>query len=198
MIEFRIKSCRVLIHFSIFALTSFLAIFADTKNGLLVFVSVLLHETAHLSAMLLFKICPKIITVSALGIRIKLDSLRKLSYCESFFISLAGPLSNLIAGFLCLSLGSYNAMKINLSIGLFHLLPLEPLDGGLALKALVSKHFDKKHADKICTIISVIVVFPLMVLGFMLLIHTKNNFSLLLLSVYAMLYLMFRNGKFEL
>ena len=197
MIELQIKGCKVHLHFSIFALAAFSALFAGAENGVLLLAFILMHETAHLLAMLFCGISPKSVIISALGMRILLHPAQRPKYQESACISLAGPLSNLAIGALCILFHAETAMQINFCIGFFHLLPLEPLDGGLALRALLSAVFEKEKADRISTVVSFTVVFPLMVLGFLLLIYTRN-FSLLLVALYAMLYLLLRNGKFEL
>ena len=82
--------------------------------------------------------------------------------------------------------------QASLTLGIFHCLPIEPLDGGLALRALLSSFLKSERAEKITFIVSLVLLFPLAVLGFLILLRTRYNFSLLLMSLYLMLYLVLK------
>ncbi len=79
--------------------------------------------------------------------------------------------------------------RANLALALVHSLPVEPLDGGLALRYLLRGLLGAGRAEKISRISSALCVFPLALLGFWVLLRTRYNYSLLALSLYLMLYL---------
>ena len=81
------------------------------------------------------------------------------------------------------------AIQSNLALGILHLLPIEPLDGGLAVHAFLRGKIAAGKADKICLVLSITLLLPLSILGFLILLQTRYNFSLLALSIYLMLYL---------
>ena len=196
MFEFNIKGCRLNIRFSLFVLIAFCNLIAGIENGFIVLCAVILHECAHLCAMLITGNLPDSIHLSGLGMRIQLPKGKQPSYMQNVVISLAGPVVSLICGGTALLLGQGQTAMVNLALGLFHILPIEPLDGGLALHALLSMLVDEKRAEKITTIVSLLLLMPIMLLGFMILLETKNNFSLLAVSVYLMMYLILSKKKF--
>lgn len=197
MIGINIGSCKIKLNFSIFVLFAFYSIFAGVTDGGLLMLSVLLHETAHLIAMIVLKQTPESINVSAMGLRIYLPKNRKLSYGQNIIISLAGPFINIIIGLIAYVFNFEAVYSINLTLGIVHLLPIEPLDGGLAFRALLSNFLIEEKCRKISFIISICILFPMAVIGFMLLLYTRNNFSLLALSIYLMLYLVLKKDMFE-
>lgn len=198
MLCWAVGGCRVKIHFSFFALVAFCNLFAGLANGGILLFSVFMHEFAHLAVMVARGCPPAEVLISGLGMRLRLPEGRSLPYRCAVWVSLAGPFMNLLLFAGCFLLGLRNLALVNLSLGLFHLLPVVPLDGGLALKAALSVRIHPGKAEKISFILSFLILLPLMVVGFMLLLHTKNNFTLLALSIYLMLYLVLSNGKLDL
>ncbi len=196
MFTLQIRRCRVQIHFSIFVLLAFLSLFAGIQNGVFLAIMILSHELAHLAVMFYLHKEPDLIIVSGLGLRIQLPFGGGLSYSESIKISLAGPFINLLTGVLCLAVQKQEWAWMSLGLGLVHLLPIEPLDGGLAVRAMLSQRWGVEKAQKISIVISLIFLVPMLVLGFMMLLHSRNNFSLLALSVYLMLYLVLKKDLF--
>ncbi len=155
--------------------------------------SFLLHEVAHLGGMLLFGVPPERVTVSLLGCSLILSSKNSLTYPQSIAVSLLGPGANLfLAGALWLfGRGDTSLFSINLLIGCLHLCPVEPLDGGLAVKGLLKWKIGEKRAETVSFFLSLTFLLPLAVLGFSVLLYSGTNFSLLAISVYLMLYLIF-------
>lgn len=78
----------------------------------------------------------------------------------------------------------------SLGLGLLHSLPIEPLDGGLALRSLLSLRLGPRRAGRFATGVSLLFLFPMAVLGFLILLRTRYNFTLLAMSLYLMLYLL--------
>lgn len=185
-------SCKLRIHFSFFALLAFLNLFAGMENGGLTLLSILLHECAHLTAMILCGAFPSGISVSAFGMEIIVPEKAVLTYRQNVAISLSGPLLNFMLALAADLFAAKAFAGINLVLGCTHILPIEPLDGGLALKSLLTEKLGADKAGKFCFVLSLLILFPVAVLGFMLLIYSKNNFSLLLLALYLIFYLLFK------
>lgn len=191
MLIFYIKKCRIQVGFSCFALLAFCCIFAGMGGGAACFLAVILHEAAHLAVMVLMKAPPSSVTITGLGCRIASDKEMSLSDRKHMMISLAGPGMNWLcwlaaAVFHC---GGTSFANASLALGLAHSLPIEPLDGGLALRYFWRAKWGEKKAAQISRVFSAVFLFPLAVLGFLVLLRTRYNFSLLALSLYLMLYL---------
>lgn len=195
MLTINLCHCRIDFRFSFFALLAFCGLTAGGGNGAFLLFAVSLHELAHLFFMYRFGALPKRIACSALGFQILLPSAQRLSYGQNAIISLAGPVSNLLAFLLLFLCGWKEPALFQLTLGVVHLLPIEPLDGGLALHSLLCVYMETGRARKWTLFISLVFLFPLAVLGFLLLLRTRYNFSLLALSLYLMLYLVLKRQE---
>lgn len=198
--EKRIKGCAIQVHFSFFAMMAFVTLFTGLSDTGWIFLFVLLHECGHLVLLLHTHAPLARVRISGLGIEIALQPGKHLLPKQGAWVALAGPSVNLL-----LAWGSWllcgpesAACRLNMILGLFHLLPIVPLDGGLALKALLSTKLTPGLADRVSFWLSLVFLLPVAVAGFLLLLYTKNNLSLLALSMFLMLYLLFRNGKDDL
>lgn len=198
MLSFSLGRCRLELSFSCFALLAFCCLFAGFSGSAFLLLAVCLHESAHLAVLFFFRSPPKLARISALGCRIVLDPAKPLNCRKSTFVSLAGPAVNLFS-FGCMALLEMYGHPFaigSLALGLFHSLPIEPLDGGMALRSFLSGHMETEKAEKIVFGISLFFLIPLSVLGFLILLRTRYNFSLLALSLYLMLYLVLKRDLF--
>lgn len=164
-------------------------------NYLQCFLSITLHELGHLFSMLLCKF-----QVSGLEIRlfeIKIienkRSLNNLNY--DIFVTLMGPFTNILL-FLIFIHFLPSFAYVNLFLGIFNMLPCNNLDGGQLIYLLLSKRLDYKIIERIIDILTVITVLPVFILGVFVLFQSKNNFSLLFISLYLILSLFVRNKKY--
>ncbi len=176
------------IHLSFFfalALT-LLGIFDKTGSVLLCVLSGILHEAGHLSVLLIFGEKPKKICITPFGMRIERKGAFSHSFTKEAFCAFAGPLVNII---LFLIFHKSHFGKINLTIALLNLLPSEPLDGGKILENLLKMKLSIEKAEKISLIISCITVFPVAIIGFIILFQSRYNFSLLLISFYMIFFI---------
>lgn len=194
MLVITLGGCRLELKFSFFALLAFCCLFAGFSGGAFLFLAVVLHEFFHLAVLLWFRAPPRCAQISVLGCRILLNPEKKLSYWRNAIVSLAGPMGNLACFGIMALLGnpSHVFAKASLALGFFHSLPIEPLDGGLALRAVLNGLMDREKAGKITFVLSLIFLLPLAVLGFLVLLRTQYNFSLLAMSLYLMFYLVLR------
>ena len=194
MLAFRIGPCRVRIYFTFFALIALCCIFTGAEGGLACFLAVCLHETAHIVTMGAMDAWPERVGLSALGCRIGISSQNKVTDMQNMWISLAGPGVNWLSSALAYAagLGGSPFCYASFAIALVHSLPIEPLDGGLALRYYLCERFSYEMAGKISHIISILLLIPLATMGFLVLLHTRYNYSLLALSIYLMLYLVLK------
>lgn len=105
------------------------------------YVSVFLHELAHLVAARGFGLHVRSITLHLLGGETAIEGLGRRP-AQEFVISVVGPLASIVIGVTCFVLDSGSAVVfalgwINIVVGVFNLLPGLPLDGGRALRAAI-------------------------------------------------------------
>ena len=163
-------------------------------GGIACFLAVCLHEFAHLALLWVFGAFPPQIVISALGCRAVLKGEQTLSDLCHMAVSLAGPGANWLSFLAAFCLGSGGSLfaGASLALAITHSLPVEPLDGGLALRYLLRSRLGADKAEGVCRVLSALFLFPLAVLGFFVLLHTRYNYSLLALSLYLMLYLVLK------
>lgn len=129
------------------------------QNFLMLFnyiIALILHELAHLFISLKCGYKLKQFKLSMFGVCVELDE--KIDDKNSFAINIAGPVFNL---FLCLvCLASYwlfpitfkvlnNFCIANLTLAVFNLLPIYPLDGGKIFASMFKNNKSYKLFDKI-------------------------------------------------
>ncbi len=105
------------------------------------------HELAHVICLYLAGGRIKRIRFTAFGAEIEGQSWRRLSYGGELLSVLAGPGSNLMLAFLAARAGErwYLFAGLNLSLGIFNLLPAPGLDGGRAVRLLFLMLFEKRE-----------------------------------------------------
>ena len=86
-------------------------------------------------------------------------------------------------------------LDTNFTLGLFNILPIDSLDGGQALFILLSMKFSPFTSMKILDIISFMILIPVAVMGFLVLLQSKYNFTLLLTALYLIAIILLKNRK---
>lgn len=163
-------------------------------NSLLVRMAVLfslLHECGHLFFLLVFDAKPQKILFGLCGMTIVGRDELTLNYKQECLAAFAGPFVNLCCFFIFYLLYERNkemfffqSASINLFIFLFNSLPIFSLDGGRILHAVCMEYLSEEltlNIEKVCSFFCILVV---MTLGFYILLKSRYNFSLLLLSFY--------------
>jgi len=165
----------------------------DTENVLLYgLLAALLHEAAHAGMVKLFGGRIAKIRLSVNGAEIVLANTFGMSYLSEAFIYLSGPAMNILTAFAVSWAGNvisspelFAFAGLNLTLGLFNLLPVSMLDGGNALRSLCL-HFSGRvplalHIVSIATVC-------LLSAASILLIHVYGiNISLILVAAYLMI-----------
>lgn len=200
--RFTVGCCRVEIGFLFVAVITFSLLIDRTGVAGVGLIATAVHEGGHLLVMSLISAPPQRIKMNPFGIDIvQRQGVR--GYGRDAWISLAGPAANfLLAALCCLwtkvspSIYLENLAVANLLIGAMNILPVEPLDGGQALYCLFCSRFSADKALKAVEIVSFLVILPLGIIGFLVLLRSRYNFSLLLVSAYLMLLLLLKKGRY--
>ena len=152
------------------------------------------HELGHICAMIFKGYKPHEIECRAFDIKIVDVNRSKTSYKNDIFILYAAFLFGLYK-----TLGITEFLKPiyeNIFLGIFNLLPIETLDGGQILYSLLCRRLDVKVAMDITCMVSFVFLFPIAVAGFYILMLSKYNFSLLIVSCYLIVVIVVKRFNF--
>lgn len=185
---FNVRGSHVSVSFFFFVTVCVALVLDKTNTAVLTLGAAAVHELGHLICMLCLGERVSNICVAPFGFRIT----RSGSSCRrEMCIAIAGPAANLIvaaillcAMWICGAKGLLKAAVVNISLAVFNLLPIEPLDCGRAVHCWLMCKMNTAKAEKTVFIIGVVFLVPLAALGFLVLIKSKYNITLLLASVY--------------
>ncbi len=171
----------------------------ESGTAVAALVCCILHETGHLLCLFALSAPPERVTLGAFGMRIDKSS-AELSYLYETVTALAGPAINFLLALLLYIMSKIvnaplllTSAALNLCTGLFNMIPVEPLDGGRALKNALLIKFDEQRTERIINIVSLITLVPLTLGGIAVLKLSGYNFTLLLVCVYIAAYLLMKN-----
>ena len=183
-----------------FSLTVF-ALCDRTNIILYNIVSALFHETGHLLSLFFFGEKPEMIRFTPFGMKIQRKSGDTMSFLGETVTALAGPFMNFLLALILLAFQKLwgfrlgEIIEINIALGALNLLICEPLDGYRALKFIMLKKISEEKTEIFLKISSLIVIFPVSVAGFLVLIKSGYNFSLLLVAVYLCSFIIIRQKR---
>lgn len=149
MLEFRFRSLSIGVRFSFFAVLLLMAELCRSDWGLWCAAASILHELGHFAAYAALGQPPRALYFEAGGIRITPPG-GHLPLVGEAAVLLAGSSVNLAAGGLFCLLGKVYAGGFHLFLGLFNLLPLAQLDGGMLLALVLEQLFPPRPAGLIC------------------------------------------------
>lgn len=190
--SFRIWGIRFDISFYFFALLSAFFIFEPDNITACGAIAAVVHEAGHLAAMLMV---PgghvERVSIGVCGVRI---TARLRGQYEGWVpVCIAGAGVNIIIAAVCMPLALLTKSHFlsifgsaNICMGAVNLLPVEPLDGGQLLRAIMLRHLSPELADRWCFWVSLLTLVPLVCVGLWLLFRTQYNFSLLILAVWLL------------
>mgnify|MGYP001127454236 CR=1 FL=1 len=192
--HFYIKTTRIDLGFPFAASAAVILMLDKSGTALLIFLCCALHEAGHILLLTLCSAPPDAIILGVFGMRIERGGELSLVYRREAVCALAGPAANFIVSLAALPFVRVypNALKLaalSAGIGVFNLLPVEPMDGAAALKSLLLLKHEEHTADKVVDIFAAVLLIPLTVCGIILLIKTGNNFTLLCVCIYISVYL---------
>lgn len=203
MIYIKLKQIRIGLSFWFFFMFATVCVF-DT-NGILwcSLFTALLHEMGHILAMYIKHDMPKSIDIHIFNVDIIDNNRTKRSPNDDIFILICGGLFNIILALLSIIIYKFSNnyyvsvfFTTNLILGVFNLLPISTLDGGQIVEIMLLKRLNIKSAQIISDVISLIILLPLAILGFIVLLQSKYNFSLLVVSLYLIGLLVFKHRAY--
>lgn len=152
-----------------------LSLYGKALLGIILFLSVLLHEFGHALVARKLGYRPVNITLFALGGLARIEgNLRNSGFKEAIY-SVAGPLVNfIIAGIIFIFYTIFPTLaaseiliwtfRANLILGIFNMLPIFPLDGGHILRSILSEYISFFKATYISAGIGLIFSIGLIIL----------------------------------
>lgn len=145
--------------------------------------AVVIHEAGHLIVIVLCSCTIECIDITPLGMTIRRTGLT--GHLQDVAIHLAGPTINIVIALvwmLCQNADSYT-VTANLFFGLLNLLPIDSLDGGKVLYALLACRFNERSARLISQALSFFFLFLLWLLAVSDLLMLNGTPSLLFFCV---------------
>lgn len=186
-----IKLCKYLyIHFTTILL--FVVCFLTRKLEILAvsYSAIFIHELAHLVAALLIGLRPSHIIFFPFGVNLKLKNTIVYSITDEIILYFAGPFLNILMALLAISyLKNGNILfRIfylnNISLFVFNLLPILPMDGGIIAKKILSRRVGSRCAEKILKLVSGIFIMLLLLSEIYISMHHQFNFTVLFAMIF--------------
>lgn len=165
-------------------------------------ISIIVHELSHIIIAKFFKINLKNLRVSIFGASLEIEKNKKNKRIIKILMYLIGPISNLLLAIIIYYCKISNEEKIkliytNLSICIFNLLPIIPLDGSNILKEILKIRFENLKVNKINFCISKMSLIILTFIYSIVILEIKN-LSILILIFYLWYLNFIEEKKIEL
>lgn len=163
-------------------------------------VALLIHEMAHYWETKKRGYRVNYIKLDMLGMKLNISE--NIEKNDHFWIALAGPAINFCLCILCCALWwiapeSYyytsNFFNANLMLATFNMLPIEPLDGGVIVKCLLTnlKRKKQERISKVCNITIILVFILLFILSF----KAEPNYIFVVFSIFFLMNLISKKKK---
>ena len=190
--KFKIFGTQINVTFLFLAFISFM-VFID-KSGYILYMilAVTIHESAHLFTMNIVGCNPKEVWLIPTSVKI----VRGVTVRDSheIIISLSGPMINILFFFLFYIIflltkndGALDFSVINLILGVFNLLPIEGLDGGVILKKSLEKIISPNKAILAVKWSTIIFSIFMIFFGIKAFGASTYNFTPIVLGIYLIL-----------
>lgn len=117
---------------------------------LIFFISIFIHEISHIIIGKILKCRVSQIRILPVGFFVEFEDFYNKSFFKKVFILLAGPFCNFLVSFMFKRFDFVWAKEIyliNLTLGIFNLLPIYPLDGENMLEIFLKYFFDYKNGE---------------------------------------------------
>ncbi len=139
----QIGNVQLRLSVTFFAVLAWLFACQDAAVWQAAFGACLLHECGHLVMMYALRQSVRQVTCYGVGIQIRAESCFYPLW-QDMLVLLAGPFCNLVVAFLLwLCFGRGEMMWLQLGTGLLNLLPFRQLDGGAALRMLLTERWER-------------------------------------------------------
>ncbi len=162
-------------------------------KAILTFGVVFAHELAHTSMAYKLGVSAYEIELLPFGGVVRFQDLLQLKPKEEQKIAIAGPLFNFLVVAILLLLLRYQhldqemalyLLKLNLSLGIFNLLPAFPLDGGRILRAELVRIYGFKLAHQKALLISKCIALILAIISVIGIYFGYSNITLLIIAFF--------------
>ena len=145
----------------------------------------LCHELGHYFVLKKLGGWVESIHISLFGAEMCVGNRQKLSYGGEMLAVAAGPLVNILLALLLAAIGKWGELAYlfsgaQLILGLFNLLPVQPLDGGTLVWLMAAWLADPFVADRICSRIGLVFAVLLLICGGWLLYYGNGSPFLLI------------------
>lgn len=139
------------------------------------------HELGHLAAIYGLGGSVERLRLTAAGAELRLVG--AMSYGREVLCALAGPLVNVLLGFLAAQWGRSVFAGLSLTLGLFNLLPATALDGGRIVACLGAWTLGPQRAEQLLGWVERVLVAGLLLCGWVAL-YKGGNITLLLVAAW--------------
>lgn len=194
MLTVRLRDTQLRLGFGFFAALALLLVLDGGRQVLPMLLACAVHECGHLLAAFWLGMPVRSVTLSLFGIHMEGET-GGISHLRRAAISLMGPLANFLFFLLLAPFAPKSFCAMQLILFLFHILPAVPLDGGEALYSALCAALSARAARRVTLITTFILTVVIGALGFSILLRTRYNFTLLLVALYIMLYLVLKRRE---
>ena len=149
-------------------------------------LAIVIHELGHVAAIILLGGTISSLTFNAGGLNISYNS-NSFTYMQDVICALFGPLFGIFAAVIASNLGYKVFGGISLSISVFNLIPVRPLDGGRILWSIITA-FDFCNAERIVCFIEVALITIFLIFSLYVVITTCGNLTLLFVALVLTFY----------
>lgn len=170
-----------------------LMLILDSITSLILgFLSICMHEIAHVFAAKSMGMAVSLIELQPFGCVMRMEVAGAM-WLDRLIVALIGPIFSLIIGLCCSSLCmlldidgelSRQFIAINLGLGLINLLPAMPLDGGRVLAQILEKALGERMAVKLCGVVGIVLGGFICILGIAGAIFDFANITPMLLGAF--------------
>lgn len=178
------KHIKLKIDIFIIPLIMLVLLYDCFRQYLMTFIFISSHELGHILVALLLGAKFNSLRILPIGLNAIIDNQR----CDKnsrILIYLAGPFVNIIMAAVCFVLkGFHLSTLINISLALFNLLPIQPMDGGKIALEILSVRLGLFKANKQLETVSIIVSIIIILFGLLVFIKNKYNISFVLIGIY--------------
>ena len=147
------------------------------------YVSMLVHELAHLCAAVFLGLKPSHVVLHPFGVNLKLKTTILCGLSDDIILYLSGPLVNLfLALFFGVVFGNDYGVAVNIMLFFVNIFPVCPLDGGNIAKRILVNFFSENTVSGIMKSISAFVSISTLLGGVYVAKSTGYNYSVIFLS----------------
>ncbi len=146
-----------------------------------------IHELGHIVCLLIMGENPGLVELSFYGIKLERHGASGIGSFGEIIIHASGPTANFVLSALLFVCGDSSEIRtaatISFCVGVFNLLPCQPLDGGNILYYLLCRRMSEEKCGKICFCVSCVMIAPMIAAGLVVLVNS-GNITLIAVSVY--------------